>query len=191
MQGWFSITDVLLLVLVLVDTIALMVLAHLVGVLFRRIPPRSARLTLAGPEIGERPESLSVKLLLGGALVVPARALPTMVISISPTCSACNTIAPIIRSLARTERDRFSVLVVALYDDSTELRTFLKEHGLEDVAVTDSGELRKAWNLTSAPLCIVADADGKVRGKGIVNRREDIEGLLRHIESAEREQVTR
>ncbi len=174
-----EIAFVALWILVLCLLGAFLVLARLVGTLYRRIPPRIARFGLSGPEIDSVVPKLQLKDVAGRDVTVPSTdGLSVLLVTVSPRCKTCATLIPVLRSLSRSENRDLQVVLVDIGRDSKGTELFILNHHLDGVPVVQSDQLPETYRLTGAPFAILIDGKGLVKAKGIVNHREDIESLF-------------
>lgn len=163
--------------------LAVYALARQVGLLHRRLPPTGARMLDAGPEIGERAPALDVADLDGQPLALGGtRGRRTLLTFVSPTCEVCQEIAPALQALWRLERRTLDVIVVSTTGDEATNRRFKAQHKLDDIPFAVAPELRPRYRISALPYALVIDAQDVVQAKGLVNRREHLDSLLRAME---------
>jgi methylamine dehydrogenase accessory protein MauD len=156
---------------------AVLALARQVGLLHERISPIGALTLDHGPRIGDAAPLLHLNALSGEAITVGAVAgRSQLLFFLSPTCPICKKLIPVLRSLASAERGRLDV-VLASDGDETEHRAFWQREKLALPYVL-SPELGISFQIGKLPYAVLIDADGRVRAKGLVNSREQIESLL-------------
>lgn len=153
-------------------------LARQVGILFERVAPMGALMTDAGPKIGEQSPRFDLLTLDGKPLTLgPASARSTLVFFLSTTCPVCKKLLPVLKSLKQAEADKLSI-VIASDGDALEHGQFRKAAGLTEFPYVLSRDLGMTYRINRLPFAVLLDADGVVRGKGLVNSREQLESLL-------------
>ena len=156
---------------------AVLALARQVGVLFERISPMGALTLSGGPRVGEAAPLLRLRTLAGDAVSVGAPGVRSqMLFFLSPTCPVCKKLLPALRALDVAERGRLEVLLASDGEDA-EHRAFWQREKL-GLPYVLSAELGLAFQVSKLPYAVVMGPDGRVRAKGLVNSREQIESLL-------------
>ena len=156
---------------------AVLALARQVGVLFERISPMGALTLSGGPRVGEAAPLLRLRTLAGDAVSVGAPGVRSqMLFFLSPTCPVCKKLLPALRALDVAERGRLEVLLASDGEDA-EHRAFWQREKL-GLPYVLSAELGLAFQVSKLPYAVVVGPDGRVRAKGLVNSREQIESLL-------------
>ena len=178
MNSAFQISYLVLWTFVIILAIVMAACVHLLGVLFQRLPPRAARVGNAGPEIGTRITSLTAQKVDGTRVQIPSATGKTFLcVFVSPTCSTCKELAPIIRTVAENE-PLLEVVVAAIHDDIDSLERFLALHELRKLGYIPSPEVARTLGVSTAPYALLFSPDGTVIAKGLINRREDLESIL-------------
>jgi methylamine dehydrogenase accessory protein MauD len=170
-----------LLLWILLAALAAIVLALVrqIGILHERVAPAGALLGREGPRPGERAPVLEVedlagrRLRLGGA---QPSGSSTLLLFVSPSCPVCKALLPAARSLCSAEGSRLR-LVLASDGPRAEHEAFLREQRLEGETYVLSAELGLRYQVGRLPHAVLLDADGVVRGRGLVNSREHLESL--------------
>jgi methylamine dehydrogenase accessory protein MauD len=173
-----TIAVVVLAVLVLALIAAVFALARQVGVLYERIAPVGALTMDAGPKVGEVAPQFDL-IGLGGERVEIARpaGTSTLLFFLSPSCPVCKKLLPILKSTARSERAWLRI-VLASDGERTALERFRKSAKLEEFPFVLSTELGLAYKVSRLPHAVLIDDQGRIRSKGLVNSREQIESLF-------------
>lgn len=174
------VSNVLLWILVVGLAAVVVALARQVGILYERVAPAGALAIGRGPAVGDPAPVVSAPLLAGGAIEIGGPAVDgrrTLLFFLSPTCPVCKTLLPVVRRIAREERDRLRLVLASDGPAAAHLR-FVEEHGLRDLPYALSTELGVAWKVPRLPWAALLDAGGVVRSKGLVNSREHLESLL-------------
>lgn len=173
------ISNVLLWLAVLALVVTVLALSRQIGILYERVAPMGALMMDTGPRVGEAapvfdlPQLGSVdKLTLGGAA---PRA--TLLFFLSPTCPVCKKLLPIIKSIQQAE-SRWLGVVLASDGDSVEHEDFRRRADLGAYPYVLSTELGMKYQVSKLPYAVLIDEQGTVRGKGLVNSREQLESLF-------------
>lgn len=173
------ISYVALWLIVTLQLVAILVLARQLGVLHMRLPAIGARTTGDGPEVGELlPEMMRPGVDGHDAQIGSADGRRTLLVSVAPGCQVCGRLAPALRSLARSESSTLRLILISLESSENANREFRRRHGLERVSIVTSAESRDALRIHMAPYAVLADEQGIVRAKGIVNSLEQLESLF-------------
>ena len=169
------VSNVVLWVLVLVLAGVVLALARQIGVLYERVAPAGALMTVRGPAVGELAPVVTASDLRGGSLEVGGPGRRTLLFFLSPTCPVCKTLLPVLRSVVRREP-----LQVVLASDGSpdEHAAFVREEGLEAFPYVLSPTLGITYQVGKLPYAVLLDAAGVIRSKGLVNTREHLESLL-------------
>ena len=155
-----------------------------VGILYERVAPAGALAIGRGPAVGDQAPVVSAPLLDGGTMEIGGRredGRRTLLFFLSPTCPVCKTLLPVVRRIAREERERLR-LVLASDGPPAEHRRFVEENGLRDVPYVLSTELGMGYRVSRLPYAVLLDDQGVVRAKGLVNSREQLDSLLNALE---------
>lgn len=172
------ISNILLWVAVLVLAGIVFALMRQIGVLHERVAPAGALMHAGGPQVGEPAPMLTLPDWSGVARTVGGRnadGVRTLLLFVSPTCPLCKTILSIVMPMARKEQFR---LLLASDGPRAEHETFVRDNGLSAFAYVLSSELGLAYQVGKLPYAALIDADGVLRGKGLVNTREHLESLF-------------
>ena len=175
------VSNALLWVAVLVLLVALLALARQVGILHERIAPMGALMMDSGPKVGEEVPRLELPLLGGGTLVLGGsggtKPRATLVFFVAPTCPVCKKLLPIVASMRTAERAWLDV-VLASDGEPAEHAAFRRRARLEDWPYVLSAELGMRFRVSKLPYALLIDEAGRVRAKGLVNSREQLESLF-------------
>lgn len=165
-------------VLVLGLIAAVFALARQVGILYERVAPVGALTMDAGPKVGDAAPTFELQ-ALGGERVEIGRpaAVSTLLFFLSPTCPVCKKLLPILRSTARSEQGWLRI-VLASDGEPEAQRRFRASARLEAFPYLLSTELGLAFKVSRLPHAVLIDEQGRVRSKGLVNSREQIESLF-------------
>ena len=168
---------VMLWAVVLVQFGVIYVLARQIGVLFERVAPVGAMISHAGPDIGARAPDLLLPNLTGAPFSLGAPGRARLVFFLSTTCPICKSLLPALKSIGR---DEAAGLEVILASDGREAlhRRLIADQGLDGLRYTLSAELGMTFRISKLPFAVLIGPDGVIRGKGLVNSREQLESLL-------------
>ncbi len=179
MTEGFLASYIALWILVALLTIALAALARQIGLLHRRIAPVGARIMNVGPSIGETISSFSGTDIHGRSVAIPSPdRRNTALVFVSPTCPACDQLAPALRSVAQHERSHLRVVLGSFNGDDIKNREYAIQHSLGQLEYILSPDLAHAFGILTTPYVVLIDGGGVVRSKGLVNSREHIESLF-------------
>lgn len=173
------VSNIVLWIIVLVLLLAVLALARQVGILYERIAPMGALMLDHGPKVGDMSPVFDLEALGGGKLAVglPAGNKSQMLFFLSPTCPVCKKLLPILKSIRDVE-GKWLNIVFASDGDRQEHMAFYRKAGLADFPYVLSTELGMAFKVGKLPYAVLIGDDGRVRGKGLVNSREQIESLF-------------
>lgn len=173
---------VVLWVVVVALGVCVLALSRQIGILYERVAPMGALMMDNGPKVGEPAPPVDVTSWEGRALTLGAPAAKgTLLFFVSPTCPVCKKLLPIMRSVQARE-GRWLDIVLASDGDRTEHAEFHSRQQLGDFTYVLSQPLGMAYRISKLPYCVLLDAQGTVRAKGLVNSREQVESLLTAFE---------
>jgi methylamine dehydrogenase accessory protein MauD len=173
---WIS--QVVLWSIVAVLVLAVLALARQVGILYERIAPIGALITDSGPKIGDVSPIFHLTDLMNSPLSIGGPAeISTLVFFLSPTCPVCKKLLPILRHIQTVERDWLRV-VLASDGEFPEHMAFYQKAQLTEFQYALSSELGMAYRVSRLPYGVLIDEQGRIRSKGLVNSREQIESLF-------------
>ncbi|GAB4173057.1 MAG: hypothetical protein OHK0026_00060 [Rhodocyclaceae bacterium] len=172
------VSNIILWIVVLALLTVLIALARQVGILYERIAPMGALMMDTGPRVGEAAPVLELAELSGTRLVLGGAAqLSTLLFFLSPTCPVCKKLLPILLSIARSEAAWLRI-VFASDGEPAEHAVFRDRSGLDAFPYVLSTELGMSYRIGKLPYAVLIDEAGRVRAKGLVNSREQIESLF-------------
>lgn len=173
-----TIAVVILAVVVIALVAAVFALARQVGIVYERIAPVGALTMDAGPKVGDTAPYFELLGLSGERIEIGGSAtLSTLLFFLSPTCPVCKKLLPILKSTARSEQSWLRI-VLASDGERTAQERFRHGAKLEMFPYVLSTELGLAFKVSRLPYAVLIDDSGHVRGKGLVNSREQIESLF-------------
>ncbi|MBX9607472.1 MAG: methylamine dehydrogenase accessory protein MauD [Gammaproteobacteria bacterium] len=165
-------------VLVIALVIAVFALARQIGVLYERVAPMGALTIDDGPKVGDLAPAFNLTGLDSKKVQVGAPgAFSTLLFFLSPTCPVCKKLLPVLRSIARDEGQWLRV-VLASDGDEAKQRSFYEKAALTDFPYVLSTDLGMAWKVAKLPYAVLTDEQGRVRAKGLINSREQLESLF-------------
>ncbi|WP_295007492.1 methylamine dehydrogenase accessory protein MauD [uncultured Dechloromonas sp.] len=183
MMDPLALSVIALWVVVVALGICVLALSRQIGILYERVAPMGALMMDHGPKVGELAPPVEVTTWEGQGLTIgTATARSTLLFFVSPTCPVCKKLLPIIRSVQQRESSWLNV-VLASDGDRPEHATFRDKYQLADFPYVLSQPLGMAYKISKLPYCVLLDAKGFVRAKGLVNSREQVESLMTAYES--------
>jgi len=183
MMDPLALSVIALWVVVVALGICVLALSRQIGILYERVAPMGALMMDHGPKVGELAPPVEVTTWEGQGLTIgTATAKSTLLFFVSPTCPVCKKLLPIIRSVQSRE-NRWLNVILASDGDRPEHATFREKHQLGDFPYVLSQPLGMAYKISKLPYCVLLDANGFVRAKGLVNSREQVESLMTAYES--------
>lgn len=173
------VSHIILWVVVLALLLAVLALSRQVGILYERIAPMGALMLDQGPKIGEFAPIFTLETLSGGKVSVglSSNRRSQLLFFLSPTCPVCKKLLPILKSISASERGWLE-LVFASDGDRIEQFDFFRRAALEAYPYVLSTELGMAFKVGRLPYAVLIGEDGRVRAKGLVNSREQLESLF-------------
>ncbi len=178
------VSNLLLWVLVLVLAGVVLALVRQIGVLHERVAPVGALMVKGGPRPGEAAPVLDVdtwageRIRLGGR---EAEGQSTLLFFLSPSCPVCQSLLPVLDSVARAERSWLRV-VFASDGPREEHEGFVREHGLDGARYVLSTPLGLAYRVPQLPYAALVAGEGVLRAAGLVNTRQHLESLFEALE---------
>jgi methylamine dehydrogenase accessory protein MauD len=172
------ISNAVLWAVVLALLVAVFALARQVGILYERVAPMGALMIDAGPAVGEAAPRFDLPALGGGTVSVGAAAERSQLLFfLSPTCPVCKKLLPILKSIAGAE-SAWLRIVFASDGEAEEHAAFRRRAAIEAFPYLLSADLGMAFKVGKLPYAVLLDENGRVRAKGLVNSREQLESLF-------------
>ncbi len=132
----------------------------------------------AGPALGEDVPALDVQDINGRRIELgSARGMRTLLVFVSAQCDSCETLAPAIRSIAKSENHR-TVTILVSSSDADDIGRFAVRNGLTHVPIVASRGIVEAYGVHGTPFALLVGTDGKLITKGIVNHVEHLSSLI-------------
>jgi methylamine dehydrogenase accessory protein MauD len=179
MNEALMVSNGLLWVVVLALLVAVLALARQVGILYERVAPMGALMLDQGPKVGEAAPRFELDSLgSAGRVAIGAPGVRgTLLFFLSPSCPVCKKLLPIVKSISRSERAWLDV-VFASDGDAAEHEAFYRRAELAPHAYLLSTALGLGFQVGKLPYAVLLDAEGRLRAKGLVNSREQLESLF-------------
>lgn len=165
-------------VLVVALALAVFALARQIGVLYERVAPMGALMMDEGPKVGDIAPAFNLTTLTGTRIHVGAAGTrSTLIFFVSPTCPVCKKLLPVLRSIRRDEGQWLDI-VLASDGDEAKQRAFYAAADLGDFPYVLSADLGLAFKVGKLPYAVLLDEQARVRAKGLINSREQLESLF-------------
>lgn len=173
------VSNVILWAVVLALLVAVLALTRQVGILYERVAPMGALMLDHGPKVGEAAPVLALESIGGGrvAIGLPQGSRSQLLFFLSPTCPVCKKLLPILKSIQGSESAWLDV-VLASDGDLPAHAAFMERARLAMFPYVLSTELGMAFRIGRLPYAVLIGEDGRVRAKGLVNSREQLESLF-------------
>lgn len=171
-------SNIALWIVVLVQTAIIFALARQIGILFERVSPVGAMISDSGPEIGEAVPAMALPNLNGDSFALGGpEGRAQLVFFLSTTCPICKALLPALKSIRDDEKAWLDVALASDGREAAHRRLITAEH-LESFPYALSSELGMTFKVAKLPFAVLIGPDGKVRAKGLVNSREQLESLF-------------
>ncbi len=158
--------------------VAVFALSRQVGIIYERIAPMGALIMDAGPAVGDAAPGFTLASLDGRDVTVGGvAAKASLLFFLSPTCPVCKKLLPVLKSTARSEQDWLTI-VLASDGERAAHEKFYRQSKLDVFPYLLSTELGMAFKVSRLPYAVLLDEAGRVRAKGLVNSREQLESLF-------------
>ena len=178
MSDALLISNVFLWLVVLALLLVVWALARQIGVLYERIAPMGALMIDQGPKVGDVAPSFSLTSIAGGTVSIGGQlGRGQLLFFLSPTCPVCKKLLPVIRSIANSEKAWLDI-VLASDGELPQHKAFYERADLGAFPYVLSTELGMTYQISKLPYAVLIDEHGAIRGKGLVNSREQLESLF-------------
>jgi methylamine dehydrogenase accessory protein MauD len=178
MNDALLISNVFLWLVVLALLLVVWALARQIGVLYERVAPMGALMIDQGPKVGDAAPSFSLTSIAGGAVSIGGQlGRGQLLFFLSPTCPVCKKLLPVIRSIATSEKAWLDI-VLASDGELLQQKAFYEKADLSAFPYVLSTELGMTYQISKLPYAVLIDEHGAIRGKGLVNSREQLESLF-------------
>lgn len=172
------VSNVFLWIVVLALVVVVLALTRQIGILYERVAPMGALMLDQGPKVGEAAPVFNLDSLGGGKVQLGGNAGRSQLLFwLSPTCPVCKKLLPILKSIQGAEK---SWLDVALASDGElpEHAEFYRKADLSGFPYVLSHDLGMTYRISKLPYAVLIGEDGRIRGKGLINSREQLESLF-------------
>lgn len=171
-------SNIVLWIAVLVQIAVIFALARQIGILYERVSPVGAMISDSGPDIGAQVPALTLPNLNGAELPLGGpEGRAQLVFFLSTTCPICKALIPALRSI-RDDEGRWLDVVLASDGREAIHRRLIESENLQSFPYVLSSELGMTFKVAKLPFAVLIGPDGKVRAKGLVNSREQLESLF-------------
>lgn len=172
------ISNLLLWIAVMALLVAVIALSRQIGILYERVAPMGALMMDSGPKVGETAPVFRLPSLDGRdvQLGVPGQR-STLLFFLSPTCPICKKLLPVLKSIAAAEA-RWLDIVLASDGETPEHEAFRRRAELTAFPYVLSAELGMGFRVSKLPYAVLMDEQGRIRSKGLVNSREQLDSLF-------------
>jgi methylamine dehydrogenase accessory protein MauD len=178
MNDALLISNVFLWLVVLALLLVVWALARQIGVLYERVAPMGALMIDQGPKVGDAAPSFSLTSIAGGTVSIGGQlGRGQLLFFLSPTCPVCKKLLPVIRSIAASEKAWLDI-VLASDGELPQHKAFYEKADLSAFPYVLSTELGMTYQISKLPYAVLIDEHGAIRGKGLVNSREQLESLF-------------
>jgi methylamine dehydrogenase accessory protein MauD len=172
------VSNVLLWIAVLVLLVAVIALSRQIGILYERVAPMGALVMDTGPKPGDLAPSFELDALGGGRVRLGGvQERSTLIFFLSPTCPVCKKLLPILKSI-RAAESKWLDIVLASDGDAPAHESFRQRAQLTDFPYVLSAALGMQYRVSKLPHAVLVDEAGRVRAKGLVNSREQLDSLF-------------
>jgi methylamine dehydrogenase accessory protein MauD len=155
-----------------------MALSRQIGILYERVAPMGALMVDQGPKVGESAPIFELDSLGGGRVRIGGDARRSQLIFfLSPSCPVCKKLLPILRSIRSIEKSWLDILLASDGEWPAHAE-FRKKAGLQDFPYVLSADLGMRYRISKLPYAVLIGEDGRIRAKGLVNSREQLESLF-------------
>ncbi len=178
MMSALVVSNILLWILVVILLVIVYALARQIGVLHERVAPVGALMPTQGPKVGETIPSLSVPNLNGDNVALFTQGSSrTLIYFLSPTCPICKSLLPVVQKIEQEEAQ--TTVIYASDGETTPIhQRYAAEQSLPFERYVLSQELGMQLAVNKLPFAALIDAEGVLKGRGLVNSREHIESLM-------------
>jgi len=172
------ISNVILWVLLLALIVAVLGLARQVGILFERVAPMGALRMDQGPKVGEAAPLFELDTLGGGKLRIGGKSARSQLIFwLSPTCPVCKKLLPVLKSISEAEKSWLDIVLTS-DGELPQHMEFYRKSGMTEFPYVLSHDLGMTFRIAKLPYAVLVSEEGMIRGKGLVNSREQLESLF-------------
>ena len=178
MNEALMVSNVLLWIAVLVLLVAVIALSRQIGILYERVAPMGALVMDTGPKPGDLAPSFELDALGGGRVRLGGvQPRSTLIFFLSPTCPVCKKLLPILKSIQVAE-SKWLDIVLASDGEAAAHESFRQRAQLTQFPYVLSAALGMQYRVSKLPHAVLVDEAGRVRAKGLVNSREQLDSLF-------------
>ena len=178
MNDALMISNIFLWIVVLGLVLVVWALTRQIGVLYERVAPMGALMLDQGPKVGEQAPGFALDTIGGSVLNVGgARGRSQLLFFLSPTCPVCKKLLPVLKSI-RGNESKWLDVALASDGDLPQHAEFYAKADLKEFPYVLSTELGMTYRISKLPYAVLIDENGVIRGKGLVNSREQLESLF-------------
>lgn len=171
-------SNILLWEVLLVQLGVCFALARQIGILFERVSPVGAMISDAGPALGDKVAALALPNLNGPGLTLGDSAgRSQLIFFLSTSCPICKALLPALKSI-RTDEGAWLEVILASDGREALHRRLIEAEALEAFPYVLSSELGMSFKVAKLPFAVLLDQTGRVRAKGLINSREQLESLF-------------
>ena len=172
------VSNVLLWIAVLVLLVAVIALSRQIGILYERVAPMGVLVMDTGPKPGDLAPSFELDALGGGRVRLGGvQPRSTLIFFLSPTCPVCKKLLPILKSIQAAE-SKWLDIVLASDGEAAAHESFRQRAQLTQFPYVLSAALGMQYRVSKLPHAVLVDEAGRVRAKGLVNSREQLDSLF-------------
>ena len=173
------VSNIVLWAVVLALLVVVLALGRQVGILYERIAPMGALMLDQGPKVGDASPVFGLESLGGGSVAVglSARKMSQLLFFLSPTCPVCKKLLPILKSIQSAEAKWLDIVLASDGEASTH-ESFRQRARLTQFPYVLSAALGMQYRVSKLPHAVLVDESGRVRAKGLVNSREQLDSLF-------------
>ena len=178
MNEALMVSNVRLWIAVLVLLVAVIALSRQIGILYERVAPMGALVMDTGPKPGDLAPSFELDALGGGRVRLGGvQPRSTLIFFLSPTCPVCKKLLPILKSIQAAE-SKWLDIVLASDGEAAAHESFRQRAQLTQFPYVLSAALGMQYRVSKLPHAVLVDEAGRVRAKGLVNSREQLDSLF-------------
>lgn len=171
-------SNILLWIVLLVQLGVCFALARQIGILFERVSPVGAMISDNGPALGDKVPALALPNLNGAGLTLgDSGGRSQLVFFLSTSCPICKALLPALKSI-RSDEGKWLDVILASDGREALHRRLISAEGLEAFPYVLSSELGMSFRVAKLPFAVLLDQNGRVRAKGLINSREQLESLF-------------
>ncbi|HEY5645871.1 MAG TPA: thioredoxin-like domain-containing protein [Pseudomonadales bacterium] len=174
-----ALTVTLVLLWIVTVALAAMVyaLARQIGTLYERVAPAGALAVNAAVKTGDPAPEFELTTLADQPIRIGGVEHPQLLFFLAPDCPICKSLLPVLKSMARSER-QVSIVLASDGGEADEHRAYARANGLDRFPYVLSEALGKSYGVSKLPYAVLIRPDGRIASLGIVNSREHLESLF-------------